>query len=114
MGVGGGQLVNLYMSLYGAPIHRAVGTAAAVGTLVAAPGALGFMLAGWGKAGLPPLSIGFVSVLSFCLIAPTATLCAPIGVRIAHGWTKRQLEIGFGVFLVAIIARFLISLIWKA
>lgn len=113
MGVGGGQLVNLYMSLYGAPIHRAVGTSAAVGTLVAIPGAIGFMLAGWDKAGLPPASLGFVSLLGFALIAPMATLCAPYGAKIAHAWSKRRLELAFGGFLVLIIGRFLISLIFE-
>ena len=112
MGVGGGQLVNLYMSLYGAPIHRAVGTAAGVGALVSAPGAIGFAIAGYGKAGLPPASIGFVSLVGFLAIAPLATLAAPYGVRLAHSLPKRKLELAFGWFLVAIIARFLVSLVF--
>jgi uncharacterized protein len=110
MGIGGGQLVNLYMTLYGAPIHAAVGTAAGVGVLVSAPGAVGFALAGLGKACLPPASIGFVSLLGFALIAPMAALAAPYGVKLAHAWPKRRLELAFGWFLVAIIARFLVSL----
>lgn len=113
MGVGGGQLVNLYMTLYGASIHRAVGTSAAVGTLVAVPGAIGFMLAGAGKAGLPPASVGFVSLVGFALIAPMATLAAPYGARLAHSWTKRALERAFGAFLVLIIGRFVVSLIFE-
>ena len=113
MGVGCGQRVNLYMTLYGASIHRAVGTAAAVGTLVAAPGAIGFMLAGAGKAGLPPGSVGFVSLVGFALIAPMATLCAPYGAKIAHSWSKRMLERAFGAFLVLIIGRFVVSLIYE-
>ncbi len=113
MGVGGGQLVNLYMSLYGAPMHLAVGTAAGVGALVSAPGAIGYMLAGLGKPGLPPGSVGFVSMIGFAFIAPMAALAAPVGVRLAHAWSKRKLEIAFGIFLLVVIARFLVSLIWR-
>lgn len=113
MGVGGGQLVNLYMSLYGAPIHLAVGTAAGVGALVSAPGAIGYALAGLGKAGLPPGSIGFVSLIGFAFIAPMAALAAPYGARLAHKWSKRRLELAFGLFLLVVIARFLVSLIFR-
>ena len=91
MGVGGGQLVNLYMSLFGAPIHVAVGTAAGVGALISAPGALGFAIAGFGKLDLPPGSIGFVSLIGFAFIAPMADLAAPCGARLAHAWPKRKL-----------------------
>ena len=113
MGVGGGQLVNLYMSLFGAPIHLAVGTAAGVGALISMPGAIGFALAGLGKPGLPVGSIGFVSLIGFLLIAPTATLAAPYGVRLAHAWSKRKLELAFGWFLIAIVARFIVSLVFR-
>ena len=113
MGVGGGQLVNLYMSLYGAPIHLAVGTAAGVGALVSAPGAIGYALAGLGKDGMPPGSIGFVSLVGFAFIAPMAALAAPYGARLAHKWSKRRLELAFGFFLLVVIARFLASLIFR-
>lgn len=113
MGVGGGQLVNLYMTLYGAPMHVAVGTAAGVGVLVSAPGAIGLALAGLGKPGLPPGSIGYVSLIGFALIAPMASLAAPYGVKLAHAWSKRKLELAFGWFVVAIIVRFLVSLFLK-
>ena len=113
MGVGGGQLVNLYMSLFGAPIHVAVGTAAGVGALISAPGAVGFAIAGFGKLELPPGSIGFVSLIGFAFIAPMAALAAPYGARLAHAWPKRKLELAFGLFLVVIIARFLASLIFR-
>ena len=112
MGVGGGQLVNLYMSLFGAPIHLAVGTAAGVGALISMPGAIGFALAGLGKPGLPVGSIGFVSLIGFAFIAPMAALAAPYGARLAHAWPKRKLERAFGIFLVFIVARFLASLLF--
>lgn len=113
MGVGGGQMVNLYMSLFGASIHTAVGTAAGVGALISAPGAIGYALAGLGKPDMPPGSIGFVSLLGFAFIAPMAALAAPYGARLAHRWPKRRLELAFGLFLLVVIARFLASLIFR-
>ena len=114
MGVGGAQVVNLFMSLYGAPIIRAVATSAAIGIVVSIPGALGYTIAGWGKAGLPPLSIGFVSLIAFALVAPLAVVTAPLGARVAHSWTRRQLEVAFGILLVLICLRFAVSLLfWR-
>jgi uncharacterized membrane protein YfcA len=46
MGIGGGTLTVPALTLFGYPIHRAVGTAAAIGVLIAVPGALGFVLGG--------------------------------------------------------------------
>ncbi|MFK7891128.1 MAG: sulfite exporter TauE/SafE family protein [Granulosicoccus sp.] len=50
MGIGGGALSNLVMTMHGMPIIRAVSTSAGVGFLIAVPGTLGYMLAGWGRA----------------------------------------------------------------
>ncbi len=70
------------------------------------------MLAGWPHmAQLPPLSIGFVSLLGFVLMAPVSSYTASYGVRLAHWLPRRQLEIGFGVFLMLVSARFLVTLI---
>lgn len=109
MGVGGGALATMVLSFYGVAIHRAVATSSGVGVLIAIPGAIGYVLAGWGKAGLPPLSLGYVSIIGVLLIAPLSVLIAPIGVRIAHSWSKRRLEIAFGIFMVVVCARFVAS-----
>jgi uncharacterized protein len=48
---------------------------------------------------------------------PMAAMCipitlgmAPLGVRAAHALPRRQLEIGFGLFLLTVSIRFFISL----
>ncbi|MGE0584540.1 MAG: sulfite exporter TauE/SafE family protein [Flavobacteriaceae bacterium] len=110
MGVGGGVLNNTVMTLYGRPIHQAVATSSGLGVLISIPAAVGFMLAGWGEAGLPPLSLGYVNVLGLLLVGPISTACAPLGVRIAHALEKRKLEIAFGLFLLTVSARFAWSL----
>jgi uncharacterized membrane protein YfcA len=73
------------------------------------------MLAGWRFMPLlPPLSIGFVSLIGFALMAPVSSYTASYGVRLAHWLPKRQLEIAFGIFLMLVSLRFVISLIWPA
>jgi uncharacterized membrane protein YfcA len=47
-------------------------------------------------------------------MAPISSLVAPFGARLAHRLPKRQLEIAFAVFLLAVAARFLVSLLWPA
>lgn len=112
MGIGGGQLSSLFMTIYGRPIHQAVATSAGLGVLVSVPGALGFIYAGWPKMDLlPPLSLGYVSFIGFLLFVPTSIWTAPIGARLAHRLSKRKLETAFGLFLLAVAGRFLWSLL---
>ncbi len=111
MGIGGGVLTNTFMTLYGRPIHQAVATAAGVGVLIALPGAVGYAWAGRGDPAVPPFSVGFVNLLGIVLVIPITVLMAPVGVRIAHAMSKRQLEIGFGLFLLLVSARFAASLL---
>jgi uncharacterized membrane protein YfcA len=107
MGIGGGAITNLAMTLHGRPIHQAVATSAAIGVVISIPGAIGYALAGLGKAGLPLGSIGFVSALGFVLIVPTTLLTTALGVRLAHAMSRRTLEKAFGIFLLAVSLRFL-------
>jgi uncharacterized membrane protein YfcA len=70
-------------------------------------GTLGYLLAGLPhRPELPPLSIGFVSVIGVLLVAPISSYIAPLGARLAHALPRRGLEIGFGVFLLVAAARF--------
>jgi uncharacterized membrane protein YfcA len=111
MGVGGGVLSNTFMTVFGRPIHQAVAMAAGVGVLIAIPGTLGYVAAGWGADGLPPFSLGYVNLLAVAVIMPLSLVMAPLGVRIAHALSKRQLEMGFGIFLMLMSARFAYSLL---
>ena len=112
MGIGGGQLSSLFMTFYGRPIHQAIATSSGLGVLISIPGALGYIYAGWPKMDiLPPLSLGYVSFIGFLLFIPTSIWTAPIGARLAHRLSKRKLEVAFGIFLLAVCARFFWSLI---
>lgn len=108
MGIGGGALSNMAFSFHGRSIHQAVATSAGLGVLISIPGAIGYVLGGLPEhALLPPLSLGYVSLISLALIAPITTLAAPFGARLAHRLPKRKLEIAFGAFLAIVCARFL-------
>lgn len=112
MGIGGGQLSSLFMTFYGRPIHQAVATSSGLGVLISIPGALGYIYAGWPKMDLlPPLSLGYVSLIGFLLFIPTSIWTAPIGAHLAHRLSKRRLEVAFGIFLLVVCARFFWSLI---
>lgn len=107
MGIGGGTLGVPALTLFGYPIHRAVGTASAFGVIVAIPGTLGAILAGWGAPGLPPYSLGYANGLAFLLIAPIAFFAAPFGAEIAHDMDRRKLRVVFAIFIAATAGRML-------
>jgi len=112
MGVSGGSVSNMIQTLYGRTIHQAVATSAGLGVPLSIAGTLGYILAGLPhQAQLPPLSIGFVSLIGVIVMAPVSSLVAPYGARLAHALPRRQLEIGFAIFLLVVCVRFLWSLV---
>jgi uncharacterized protein len=111
MGVSGGSLSNIVLTLYGEPIHNAVATSAGLGVPITIVGTLGYILAGLPhQALLPPLSLGFVSLIGLAVMAPLSSLAAPYGARLAHRLSRRALEIAFASFLLLVSLRFLVSL----
>jgi uncharacterized protein len=119
MGIGGGQLSNLFMTFYNRPIHQAVATSSGLGILISIPGALGYIYAGWPHmadypnvvAFQPPLALGYISMIGLVLFIPTSAWMAPVGARLAHRLSKRRLEVAFGIFLLLVCARFAIDLL---
>jgi uncharacterized protein len=113
MGVGGGAVSTLILTLYGRSIHTAIGISAGVGILISVAGTIGYALAGLPDQGeMPPLSVGYVSFLGLALMAPVSTLAAPFGARVAHVLQRRTLEVAFATFLLLVAARFVASLVW--
>jgi uncharacterized membrane protein YfcA len=112
MGISGGSLVTVLLTLYRKTIYQAVATASGIGVPITIAGTVGYALAGLPhQALLPPLSIGFVSVIGVVMIAPISSYVAPLGARLSHRLPRRWLEIGFGLFLLTASARFLFSLL---
>ncbi|WP_428528274.1 sulfite exporter TauE/SafE family protein [Roseibium sp.] len=99
MGIGGGTLGVPTLTLFNYPIRKAVGTAAAIGLIIAVPGTLLSIFFGWGAEGLPPLSLGYVNLIGFFLIIPASTFAAPLGAKIAHAIDPSKLKLIFALFL---------------
>jgi uncharacterized membrane protein YfcA len=83
-GMGGAILTVPMMSATGVSMHRASGTGAAMGLLVAIPGMIGYVVTGWGQADLPPFSMGYVNLAVVAFLMPLSILMAPVGVAVAH------------------------------
>ena len=110
MGIGGGSLSVPTMAAFGATMHQAVGTGAAIGVFIAIGGTIGYVISGWGVSGLPPLSLGYVNLIAFVLVGGFAALTAPFGAAIAHRLNQKTLRYVFAVFLVLVG----LNMIWKA
>jgi uncharacterized protein len=112
MGISGGSIANMILTLHGRPMHSAVATSAALGVPITIAGTIGYLLAGLPQQALmPPFSVGFVSLIGFALMAPVSSFTAPYGARLAHALSKRKLEIAFGCFLAIVCVRFVVSLV---
>lgn len=113
MGIGGGTLAVPTLTLTGETIHRAVATSALFGLLISVPGTLVFLLAR-PTTPLPPLTVGYVSLIGVILIAPGSWFAAPFGARLAHAMSKRRLSQFFGAFLLLVALRMLYRTFWAA
>jgi len=112
MGVSGGSLSNIVLTLYGKSIHQAVATSSGLGVPITIAGTLGYIAAGLPhEAQLPPFSLGFVSLIGVAVMAPVSSLVSPYGAMLAHRLSRRTLEIAFSIFLLLVSARFLVSLL---
>ncbi|WP_421951809.1 sulfite exporter TauE/SafE family protein [Pelagibacterium sp.] len=109
MGIGGGTLAVPILSFFTYPIRLAVGTAAAIGLIIAIPGTIGYALFGLGAADLPPFSLGYVNLAGLIAIIPTSMLTAPLGVRLAHAIPQLALRWCFAGFLAITSIRMITS-----
>ena len=105
MGIGGGTVCVPMLNFLGYDIRKAVGTSAAIGFIIAVPGALIYMTTGFGAEGLPPFSFGYVNLFLAAVIIPLSTTFAPVGVKLAHSIPRRALRLSFGLFLLFTAAR---------
>nr|WP_281500843.1 sulfite exporter TauE/SafE family protein [Kordiimonas marina] len=107
MGIGGGSFSVPYMTLYNVPIHRAVGTSALMGLVISVTAGLGYLIGGYGIAGMPAGMAGFIHLPSALVVAAAAVIMAPLGAKVAHKLPKKALSTTFGIFLVIATIRLL-------
>jgi uncharacterized protein len=105
VGIGGGTLTVPFLSNRGLDMRSAVGTSAACGLPIAIAGAIGFMLVGWGRDGLPGASTGFVYWPAVGAILLASMPTAPLGAHLAHRLPVTLLKRLFGIFLLAVAVR---------
>ena len=109
MGIGGGSLSVPTLVAFGATMHAAVGTSAALGVAIAISGTLGFIISGWGIEELPPLSVGYINLIALVLVAVLAALFGPLGAALAHRLDQKTLKYVFAAFLVFVG----LNMLWK-
>ncbi|MBF6058508.1 sulfite exporter TauE/SafE family protein [Thiomicrorhabdus heinhorstiae] len=99
-GIGGGTLGVPVLNHFGFVAHRAVGTAAAFGLLIALPGALMMLLVAQTPAGAPFATYGAVNLAAFLVIVVLTVWFAPIGVKLGHKLPAAKLRKVFGWVLL--------------
>jgi len=109
-GIGGGVLlVPVLVILLGYPMHTAVGTSSACLIFSSAGAVAAYVINGLGVAGLPAFSIGYVDIVVFAILAVTTIPSARLGVKIAHSYSGRNLQIVFAGLLILIGGAMLIG-----
>ena len=107
MGIGGAVMNVPILKFFGFSINNAIGSAAAIGFLIALFGAIGFLITGNYLDVNLPFSIGFLNIPTFLIFIPITTLMARIGAKTVHKINKQKISKYFGIFLIIIGSKFL-------
>lgn len=104
VGIGGGTLSVPFQLWCNVPLHRAIGTSAAIGLPIAAAGALGYALHG-PESGAIAGSLGYIHLTALACIAIGSVTTAPLGARAAHALPVGKLKRIFALFLLILALR---------
>ncbi len=102
MGIGGAVMNVPVLRYFGYPIKKAIGSAAAIGLIIAIVGAIGFLISGSFLDANLPLSIGFINVPAFLIFIPITTFMARVGANTIHKVDKTKVQAFFGLFLFVV------------
>jgi len=109
MGIGGAVMNVPILKFFGYSINKAIGSAAAIGFLIALFGAFGFLITGnYLKTNLP-LSIGFLNIPAFLTFIPITMIMARFGAMAVHKINKKYISKLFGIFLLIVATRFVVE-----
>ena len=108
--IGGGSLSVPYLIWQNVELKKAIGTSAAIGFPIAVSGTLGYILNGWSNTNYDNFVFGFVSLPAFFIIAFFSYFTAPLGVKLAHILPMDITKKLFGVLLILLSIKMLISL----
>ncbi len=102
MGIGGAVMNVPVLKYFGYPIKKAIGSAAAIGFIIALFGAIGFIVSGSFLDTNLPLSIGFINIPAFLIFIPITTFMARVGANTVHKINKKKVQAFFGIFLYVV------------
>ena len=106
LGIGGGSLMVPFMRTFGYDIRKSIGTASAIGFLIALSGTITMMTGGKIVGNVnTPFSIGYINLLGFIVFVPVTMLMARIGAKAVYKLDKKLLSKIFGTFLIAVSIR---------
>jgi uncharacterized membrane protein YfcA len=108
--IGGGSLTVPFLTWCNVRIQHAIGTSAAVGLPIAIGGTAGYVFNGWGKAGLPAGSVGYVYLPALVILVAATMVTAPVGARLAHRLPVATLKRIFAGLLILLAAKMLWNL----
>ena len=107
MGIGGAIMNVPILKFFGYSINRAIGSAAAIGFLIALFGTIGFLITGSYLKTQIPLSVGFINIPAFLIFVPITTFMARIGAKTVHKIDKNKISKYFGIFLLIVASKLL-------
>ncbi len=106
LGIGGGSLMVPFMRTFGYDIRKSIGTAAAVGFLIAVTGAITMSISGNIIDNVTaPFSIGYVNLMGFIVFVPVTMIMARLGAKAVYKINKKILSKFFGAFLLCVSIR---------
>ena len=106
LGIGGGSLMVPFMRTFGYDIRKSIGTAAAVGFLIAVTGTITMITGGKIIDNVnTPFSVGYINLLGFVVFVPVTMVMARIGAKVVHKIDKKLLSKIFGIFLILVSMR---------
>jgi uncharacterized membrane protein YfcA len=108
--VGGAFLSVPFLMWCNVSLIQAIGTAAAIGFPIAVAGTVGYVAGGWGAAGLPPWSVGFVYLPALVGVTIASMAVAPFGAMVAHRAPTRVLRKVFAAVFFVLATRLLVGL----
>jgi len=106
LGIGGGSLMVPFMRTFGYDIRKSIGTAAAVGFLIAVTGTTTMIIGGKMIDNVnTPFSIGYINLLGFLVFVPVTMMMARLGAKAVYKIDKKKLSMIFGIFLLVVSVR---------
>ena len=95
-----------FMRTFGYDIRKSIGTAAAVGFLIAITGTTTMIISGKIINNInTPFSLGYMNLLGFIVFVPVTMIMARLGAKAVYKINKSLLSKIFGTFLIIVSIR---------